>query len=214
MFIDAAGRVPHVDAGRMNSCRLPGLLDIDGSLDGIDCFYTAKFFSALIQILSSAHFGFLLVVDIAVYRNLALYGYSFGETQARQSDALVEQSIVIQFSQSITFPPARFVLSPVPIQELRQHPARLLLTGTLRGIEGDATRELFYQCSDALLAFVQILGGSTIANRRPGDYGSAVLQLCSLLFQPISEGGSGSAIVLVVSLHGHAQVLREVSIPA
>ena len=60
----------------------------------------------------------------------------------------------------------------MPVEELRQEPARRLLEGTLGGIDGDIFGELRDQGGDAFLTLVEFFGGRTVLGCRPGDDGA------------------------------------------
>src|SRR6185437_6130050 len=103
----------------------------------IDCLdLTERLVSAgQIDVVSFPHFSFLMRIRILIYRTLRGTPAACNEGEAGNGGSLIKELIVRQISKAEEFPPRPFRFAAMPVQQVSQQPARLLIFGARLSIE-------------------------------------------------------------------------------
>ena len=99
-------------------------------------------------------------------------------------------------------PPARLVLTPVPLEQMSEDPARALLARTLGAVGGNAREERVHERLDLGRALFLHLGRRSLPADRTRQHAALRDLLGALLLEPVAQSQRRDAVVAVVALHG------------
>ena len=179
------------------------LLDVDGAVLERDRLDLAELGAAEIaQILAAANLGFLRRKAVAMDRRLGGAAGSADKDEPGQSGALIEQVLGGEIGQPEILPPHRLFFPAVPVENVCQYPARLLLLVPLFRIGRNVSRQPFDQRVDldqpvgdlfVRRAVAGLRAGHVRRRQRPAAPRSASSQS--------RKASGGTAIILVVGAH-------------
>ncbi len=134
---------------------------------------------------------------ISIGRSTALPSLDAGlELESSDPGALFEELFVRHFVESIELPPVHFVLAPMPLEELREDPLRLLDPISLKRQIRD---QRIGHGADARQSLTEILALLGKGWRRPVEGRAPIpFRLQPQLLQPASQLERRDAVVAVV----------------
>ncbi len=152
------------------------------------------------QVVPGANVGVLERIGVAVDRASLRAPETRDETKPRERGLLGEQLILREVAQTIELPPGRLGFAPVPVQDVRQQPPRLLPRATVRALRRHVGQKGGRQRRNARGALIDLLRCRAILGRRARDRDAAGLHGGPQTLQPVAEMPRGDAIVPVVAL--------------
>ena len=202
-----------VHAARVAGLPLRGQADVDRPrLDGDR---RARRHAVLVeQRVPDLDFGVLLRERVAVLGCplLALFRDLLHRHQAAQGRLLVQVVLVAQVAQPVLLPQAGLELPPVPVEHVRQTPARLVGRARRRALVQPVQQQRPHRL-DPLVPFLLLLRQLLWLGRRSRYRLAGRHHLVAPRLQPLPQPPRRHAVVLVVAAHDLAHIVRRLGAP-
>ena len=121
------------------------------------------------------------------------------KSETRKPRTLVEQVLGPKIGKPEILPPQRFLFAPMPIERVREKPARVLFGRPFRDVSRNVARQPLNQRVDLLQPFTERFARRTFRCFRPGNSSAGIDQRGSPRFQPIPQPPCRYAVIAVVT---------------
>ena len=129
--------------------------------------------------------------------------------QTGQAGALLQKVFRRELGEPVILPPHRFFFPTVPVEDMGQCPASLLLLIPLFRVQRNIAAQAFDQLVYLDLPVADPFGRRTVAGHRAGDFHTVGDKLGPQPFQPVPKGSGRAAVVLVVFEHRGFGLFRD-----
>ena len=113
--------------------------------------------ASLMELLLAAKLGLLRGKAVAVHGRLGRAAHGAHEPEARKSCPLLEEVFIRERREAEILPPDALLLAPVPVEDVGEDPARLLVQATLARVGGHVGSQSRDVLGDSRLPGAEVL---------------------------------------------------------